>query len=718
MSFLKSLTVATSLAPVNIELQIETIRSWEKIGFSIISVNNAEEIKILAPNFGMVNFVEAQRDASGMAGKPFVYLDDVLQTLEKTEGQICGIINSDIFLRDESGLLEFIVEKSKEALVFGSRIDIDTIHNRNGEEYFGGFDFFFFDKKIIKLYPQTDFCLGLPWWDYWLPLVPIINGVPVRRLITPFAYHVKHQQNWQQQFFETFGRILATYVQKKSSLKSFDREMKKCLSYIDEPEILNFCKCLLNYLKNVPEHIRVGENNKTKKGAIQHSLESDHKKQSVPKTEIPAQREYESSVQLFKAPKLKIAFFTSHPANIGSGSERLIYQTAKVLIARGHDARVYVRNARLDQDPPFFVHQMPRIPLEALLERGQARMTGWNDLFFPSTLLLRFYPWLRKADIWHFHNLHGHYLSIPLLSLLSRTKRIVISPVDKYLSTGHCPYPVDCERYLNGCGKCQRLDDPWPGISRDATSLLWKIKSIFVPYSRFNMLYHTQALADHYMKTFVSRRFGQVIPYGIDIDCFRKIKREDCLRIFNLEPTDRFVIGVFHSYLLEPRKGIMPLVKRLGGLAKQFSGRMELLVVGNGGHAVRDFVPPELSVTVLPYLRHPHELAYALNLCDILLYPTKAENLSLTCLNALACGVPVISYDAGGQKEAIVNDYNGYIVAIGDEEGMIENVIKIMENPDLRQRLSEGARLTAEEKFDVDHYADQLINYYRGLINM
>jgi glycosyltransferase involved in cell wall biosynthesis len=334
----------------------------------------------------------------------------------------------------------------------------------------------------------------------------------------------------------------------------------------------------------------------------------------------------------------------------------------------------------------------------------------------PSTALLCFRRWLNNTDIWHFHNLHGHYLSIPLLSLLSWKKRIVISPVDKYLSTGYCPYPMDCDRFLTGCGKCQQLDDPWPGISRDATKTLWKIKRFFIPHSRFNLLFHTQALADHYGKTFVARRPGRVMHYGIDINCFRKLDQEGCYRKFALETTSRFVIGLFHSYVIEPRKGIVPIIKKLGELGKLFPGRIELLVVGRGGHEVKNIAPPELSITILPYLRHQNELANALNLCDVLLYPTKAENLSLTCLYSLACGVPVISYDAGGQREAIKNGYNGFIVDIGDEDRMIKNLIEMINNPLLCKQLSDNARSTAEKQFDFDNYVDDLIAYYREII--
>jgi len=171
-------------------------------------------------------------------------------------------------------------------------------------------------------------------------------------------------------------------------------------------------------------------------------------------------------------------------------------------------------------------------------------------------------------------------------------------------------------------------------------------------------------------------------------------------------------VGLFHSNLLDPRKGILPIVERLGGLAKKFPGRIDLLVVGHGGEAVRNVTPPELSVTALPFLYHAHELANALNLCDVLLYPTQAENLSLMCLSALACGIPVISYDAGGQKEAINDRVNGFLVDMNDHEGMLKALLDILQNPTLCRQLSDGARRTAQMNFDFERYIDDLVTYY------
>lgn len=421
-----------------------------------------------------------------------------------------------------------------------------------------------------------------------------------------------------------------------------------------------------------------------------------------------------ANIRMFKPKRrrLRIALFSAHTAKVGSGCEHLIYNTAKGLIARGHDVRVYVMNASLDDNPPSFVRQLPTFPLERSLERKIAGLTGWNDCFFPSTALLRFYPWLHSADIWHFHNLHAHYISMPILGLLTWTKRVILSPVDQFLSTGYCPYTIGCERYRQGCGSCPRISEAYPGISRDATRFLWKIKELFFRFSKVKLLVHTKALESHYRATFVGNRPIQVLRYGVDIHVNRKLQRESCAKHLGVVQGSRVVIGLFHSHISDERKGIVPIIRALDAYAIQAPDKLELLVVGHGSDAVRQMASPGMHVTALPFLKHPDDLANALNLCDVLLYPTRAENLSLTCLSALACGVPVVTYDAGGQKEAVINDVNGFVVPVDDANALLKALMLIVDDRELQQRLSAGARRTIEDLFDFDHYIDELVRYY------
>jgi hypothetical protein len=206
------ITIATSISPHNREIQKNALASWKNLGFSVISVNSAEELDLIKNDFPDVTFIEAARNAGASMGKPFVYFDDILKALESTGAPICGIVNSDIHLITADDFSKFIAEQACESFVFGSRVDVASLSCLEGEEYFLGFDYFFFYRAIIKEYRQTDFCMGIPWWDYWAASVPLLKGYSVKQLISPVAFHIRHPERWDQQSFLAFGTKFVKYL--------------------------------------------------------------------------------------------------------------------------------------------------------------------------------------------------------------------------------------------------------------------------------------------------------------------------------------------------------------------------------------------------------------------------------------------------------------------------------------------------------------------------
>jgi glycosyltransferase involved in cell wall biosynthesis len=383
------------------------------------------------------------------------------------------------------------------------------------------------------------------------------------------------------------------------------------------------------------------------------------------------------------------------------------------LNARGHEARLYVK---FRSNPPRpYVRKIPYFRGETDLELRLRQRTGWNDYFFPSTwAITRRDPWVKSADIWHFHNLHGHFLSIPALSWHSRRRHIVVSPVDEFLTTGFCPYSLGCDRFRSGCGACPQLDLPYPGISRDATHRLWKMKRRALVRGRFHFLVHTDYLFNHFRSALGLEGNIDRLYYGVNLQINKQMVREQCALERGLKVSGRLVVGLFHSQILEARKGLLPLLHGLQALAKSLPGKLEVLVVGRDSEKAKTLETPDLPVQFLPFLKTELELAQALNLCDVLLYPTRADNLSLTCLCSLACGVPVISSAVGGQVEAVHDNQNGFLTPVGDNDAILNKIRVLLENPQLKQQMSARARQSAVEKFDIDVYVDRLIDYYHN----
>ncbi|NER01425.1 MAG: glycosyltransferase, partial [Okeania sp. SIO3C4] len=206
-----NLVIVTSIAPGNEKNQLSAIESWQKFGFTVVSLNNQAEINNLESIYKDVTFYPVKRDAKTTVGRPLVYVDDLILYLKQYGTKICGIINSDIRLEAGENFLSFISQQAENSVIFGSRVDIDSFELTGGEIYQRGFDIFFFDKVLLEEFPISKFCLGLPWWDLWIPSMAIKKGLKSKYLATPIFYHLKHKINYSNDFWQTMGIHFAEF---------------------------------------------------------------------------------------------------------------------------------------------------------------------------------------------------------------------------------------------------------------------------------------------------------------------------------------------------------------------------------------------------------------------------------------------------------------------------------------------------------------------------
>jgi len=196
--------LVTSVAPHNTDNQKLAIESWLQLGFMVSSLNTPSEIEKLKPLFGGVEFIAVNRNAQADCGKPLVYLNDVMAYLGSHGSSVCGLINSDIHLRATPETVQFLLGEARNSIVIANRIDVNTLDDVAGEIYKFGFDAFLFDRAVLEILPSTEFCLGQPWWDYWLAshFINSPQSAPCRfslkMVAFPFAVHVRHEKHWDQ----------------------------------------------------------------------------------------------------------------------------------------------------------------------------------------------------------------------------------------------------------------------------------------------------------------------------------------------------------------------------------------------------------------------------------------------------------------------------------------------------------------------------------------
>jgi len=188
--------IFTSIAPRKIEIQQRALKTWVDAGFQPVSLNSPAEIEQLATPFPKVEFIETDRDATAITGKPFVFIDDLFAALAASGEEVSGLVNSDIIFRSSLDLPKLFHERAAGGLVFGSRMDINQPQDTAGELFRIGYDYFFIDTATARGYPPTSLSMGAPMWDYWTPLIPVLKGSNCSLMNGVCAFHVRHEQNW------------------------------------------------------------------------------------------------------------------------------------------------------------------------------------------------------------------------------------------------------------------------------------------------------------------------------------------------------------------------------------------------------------------------------------------------------------------------------------------------------------------------------------------
>jgi glycosyltransferase involved in cell wall biosynthesis len=100
---------------------------------------------------------------------------------------------------------------------------------------------------------------------------------------------------------------------------------------------------------------------------------------------------------------------------------------------------------------------------------------------------------------------------------------------------------------------------------------------------------------------------------------------------------------------------------------------------------------------------------------DILVQPSLIEGISSTILEAMACKVPVITTNVGGNNEIIEHNQTGILIEPNNTQKLLEEIMKLFTNPEVKNRLINSA-YTNVQKYDWKNVGKLYLNLYSKLL--
>lgn len=395
-------------------------------------------------------------------------------------------------------------------------------------------------------------------------------------------------------------------------------------------------------------------------------------------------------------------------SDVSGGAARATYRIHTALRASGVQSRLVVRRKfSNDQAVSEFragaAHALR--PLRSRLQHHLQRLQRTpNPILHSSNLIPS--RWARHliGDVVNLHWVGAGAISVEDVARIEAPVVMTLHDMWGFCGAEHYAPDHPDARWLTGYSRENRP----PGHSGvDLDRLTWQRKRRH--WRPMTVVTPSRWLADCARQSALMAGWPvQVVPYPLDVELFRRRDRTHARARFGLPQDAEVVLFGAMGGSTDPRKGFDLLLGALRQLAKP---ERALGVVFGQCEPVD---PPRVGLPLrwMGQIDDDEVLAMLYSAADVMVVPSRQDNLPQTASEAQACGIPVVAFDATGLSDVVEHGATGYLADPFEPAALARGIAWVLEDDVRREQLGGAARERAERLWAPKVVARQYLRAY------
>lgn len=224
----------------------------------------------------------------------------------------------------------------------------------------------------------------------------------------------------------------------------------------------------------------------------------------------------------------------------------------------------------------------------------------------------------------------------------------------------------------------------------------------------------SSSLRDDTYRLFDIKKEIVVIPNFIEPNKSSSEEILSCKRSMMAKEEEKIIT---HISNFRKVKRIDDIVKIFYNIQKEIPAKLMMVGEGPEKQMAEDLCYSLGIYDKVVFFGNSSEIDKILCYSDLFLLPSETESFGLAALEAMACGVPVISSNSGGLPEVNIEGYSGYLSDVGDVESMSKNAISILSNEAKLKQFKLNAK-EVSSRFDILNIVPMYEKIYEEAISI